>query len=349
MKWIQSGVVALVVCCLGSAANAGLLETLKGDGKSGNETSSADAPAFCRPSRAPVRQEGGRSDKELYQQISKIEQAASKSNLSVPPMFQTKADTGPIRCAPTSARVRQTRYIVPRRCVTDLKACDTSVANCAAPDSCCTPVKMKGCDTTCAAPEQSGSVGKQFCADANNPNCDGICGPRVTVRSEKEGWKLARLIYQAQTACHARDRLRAIHRIGDNYSCQCNPEIICALLHGLNDKDDNVREKAADEIGDQLRKNPCCCTPELVQALSCALGDCDKGVVDQVEEALDACGFKIVDDDACCEGSACDNSNPPVEQPKVPVVEVHHQSVPTPTYQRAALARLLEIDLSTED
>ena len=70
-----------------------------------------------------------------------------------------------------------------------------------------------------------------------------------------------------------------------------------AFVYGLNDADERVRRKAADEIGDQIRKN-CCCCPEVVAALTCALGDCDRGVRRQAEQALRLCGYDIVD--GCC-------------------------------------------------
>jgi hypothetical protein len=70
-----------------------------------------------------------------------------------------------------------------------------------------------------------------------------------------------------------------------------------ALIVGLNDCDERVRKSAADELGDQIRKN-CCCCPEVVAALTCALGDCDKGVVKQATQALELCGYEVVD--GCC-------------------------------------------------
>jgi hypothetical protein len=74
-----------------------------------------------------------------------------------------------------------------------------------------------------------------------------------------------------------------------------------ALIVGLNDCDERVRKTAADEIGDQIRKN-CCCCPEVVAALTCALGDCDKGVVRQAKQALELCGYEVVD--GCCDTCA---------------------------------------------
>lgn len=104
------------------------------------------------------------------------------------------------------------------------------------------------------------------------------------------------------TACYARDRKSAIHKLGDRYNCCCNPEIMNAFVYALNDADEDVREKAADEIGDQIRKNRCCCSPCVVSALTCALADCDRGVRRQAEEALELCGYEVVD--GCCNGCA---------------------------------------------
>jgi hypothetical protein len=94
--------------------------------------------------------------------------------------------------------------------------------------------------------------------------------------------------------------------LGDKYSCVCNPEIMAAFVYGLNDCDERVRWEAADEIGDQLRKNPCCCSCEIVTALTAALADCDRGVRRQAEEGLKACGYKVVD--GCCGDQGCCNA-----------------------------------------
>jgi hypothetical protein len=114
------------------------------------------------------------------------------------------------------------------------------------------------------------------------------------------------LIYKSQTACYAKDRKKALDRLGDKYSCVCNPEIMAAFVYGLNDCDERVRWEAADEIGDQLRKNPCCCSCEIVTALTAALGDCDRGVRRQACEALRACGYEVVD--GCCGDAGCCNA-----------------------------------------
>ncbi len=104
------------------------------------------------------------------------------------------------------------------------------------------------------------------------------------------------------TACYAKDRRNAIDELGDEYNCCCNPEIMNAFVYALNDSDERVRAKAADEIGDQIRKNRCCCSPCVVSALTCALADCDRTVRRQAEEALELCGYEVVD--GCC-NSCC--------------------------------------------
>jgi hypothetical protein len=149
--------------------------------------------------------------------------------------------------------------------------------------------------------------------------------------------EIAELIYQSQTACYASDRESAIDDLGD-YDCMCHPEIMCAMIYALNDADEGVREEAADEIGDMLEDNACCCTPEVVAALTRALADCDKGVRRQAEEALEICGYRIVD--GCCrscggcsqcaahgaamDGSAAPQAAPPADRPN------GHEAVPAP-------------------
>jgi hypothetical protein len=74
---------------------------------------------------------------------------------------------------------------------------------------------------------------------------------------------------------------------------------MAALVYALNDCDERVRGEAADEIGDQVRKYGCCCMcDKTVEALTAALADCDRNVRHEAEEALEECGYEIVD---CCE------------------------------------------------
>jgi hypothetical protein len=133
----------------------------------------------------------------------------------------------------------------------------------------------------------------------------GVCTQTCTVTTEcccADPCEIAKLIYESQTACYADDREQAIDDLGD-YDCRCNPEILTAMVYALNDADEEVRAEGADELGDQFRDNPCCCSKEIISALTCALGDCDDDVVSEAEEALEACGYCIVD--GCCEETCC--------------------------------------------
>jgi hypothetical protein len=114
--------------------------------------------------------------------------------------------------------------------------------------------------------------------------------------------EVADLIYKSQTACYGRQRAHAIHKLGA-YDCQCNPEILCAMVYGLNDADEHVRRESAEQIGHSLKKNPCCCNREVVAALTCALADCDRAVRRHAEKALRQCGYDVVD--GCCKQQTC--------------------------------------------
>lgn len=78
-----------------------------------------------------------------------------------------------------------------------------------------------------------------------------------------------------------------------------------ALVYALNDSDERVRAKAADEIGDQIRRNRCICGTSVICALKYSLADCDSSVRRQAEEALQQCGYRIVD--GCCQSHCGSN------------------------------------------
>lgn len=133
----------------------------------------------------------------------------------------------------------------------------------------------------------------------------GLCEETRIVCCPVDPCELAALIYKSQTACYADDREDAIEELGETYSCLCNPEIMAALIYGLNDAVESVREEAAEQIGKQLEENPCCCSPEVTSALTCALGDCDDGVVDAATTALEACGYCVVEGCCCAPAAPC--------------------------------------------
>lgn len=191
-------------------------------------------------------------------------------------------------------------------------ACGPAAAPaCAAPAACaprCAPVQT-ACAPNCCNHKKSGGLLNALFGNKGNKGCNtcaptcGAPAPTCAAPSQPtrccnaDPCEIARLIYESQTACYAKDRRKAIDKLGRKYDCICNPEIMTAFIVALNDCDERVRKEAADEIGDQIRKY-CCCCPEVVAALTCALGDCDKGVVKQAKEALELCGYEVVD--GCC-------------------------------------------------
>ena len=163
-------------------------------------------------------------------------------------------------------------------------ACISGDVTCNAPVTCDNNNCCPG-DITCAAPCLGGdSCISSCCDDKANPCC------------------ISELIMQSQTACYALTRREALHLLGDHYDCRCHPEIMAAFVFALNDCDHRVRAKAADEIGDQIRKHGCCSQPT-VNGLTYALGDPSRSVRRQAEQALKLCGYKIVKP---CKGSCCD-------------------------------------------
>lgn len=216
----------------------------------------------------------------------------------------------PVCCKPTITRPCGTSVHTYQRKCSDIKppCCNTGCA-----PKCCAPAPQ------CAAPAPQCAAPAAQCAPAPAPRCAAPaprcaapaprcaapaptrCAPAPTCCQVRccnaDPCEIAELIYKSQTACYAKDRRSAIHKLGDKFDCVCNPEIMCALVYALNDSDERVRAKAADEIGDQIRANGCC-DCKVTAALTCALGDCDWQVRRQAEEALRACGYEVVD--GCC-------------------------------------------------
>lgn len=238
------------------------------------------------------------------------------------PACAAPAACAPAACAPACAAPAACAPA----CAAPAAACAPAAPGCAAP---CAPACSAPCAPACAAPKKgllSGLFSKMKksndCGSCNTcaapaPTCAApVCETRCC---NADPCEIAKLIYQSQTACYAKDRRSAIHKLGDNYDCICNPEIMTAFIVALNDCDERVRRKAADEIGDQIRKN-CCCSPEVVAALTCSLGDCDKHVVKQATEALELCGYEVVDGncDTCaatCTTGACGHGCAPAAAP----------------------------------
>ena len=238
-------------------------------------------------------------------------------------------DCQPACCKPTIARPCHTNVYTYQRKCSDIKppCCD----NCCAPDSCCAPAGCgngdgcgngngcgNGCNSapTCCAPAACGAGSGNGCGNGCNadPSCcapatcgngcgtgcgSDACGETCDCCND-DSCEIAKLIYKSMTACYAKDRKSALDKLGRKYDCCCHPEIMNAFVYGLNDTDERVRREAADEIGDQVRRNRCCCNPCVISALTCSLADCDRWVRREASQALRACGYEIVD--GCCDG-----------------------------------------------
>lgn len=158
----------------------------------------------------------------------------------------------------------------------------------------------------------------------------GSCGSHGC-RDKKTCCDIANLIYQSMVGCYARDRRSAIHRMSDRYDCCCHPEIMNALIYALNDSDERVRGKAADEIGDQIRRNRVVCGAPVICALRSSLADCDPYVRRQAKEALEFSGYRIVN--GCCQSNLCcaDQSTDCLSDANTyPVPAIDSDSTPTP-------------------
>lgn len=211
-------------------------------------------------------------------------------------------------CAPMGSGPVNSSCCAPTCCS---PACCAPVGCCSeGPADCCAPAC---CASTCCAPEGCGQ-GAFCCGEGCGSSCctrEGTacyCLHRGKCSSRENCRDIAELIYESMTACYAKDRRTAVHRLGDHFDCCCHPEIMNAFIYALNDSDERVRAKAADEIGDQVRRNRCRCGSPVICALTHALADCDRHVRRQAEEALQACGYKIVDGQCrqyCCPPSRC--------------------------------------------
>lgn len=209
------------------------------------------------------------------------------------------AAAAPACCAPAPAAA------APACCAPAPKPACCAPAPAPAAPACCAPAPKPAC---CApAPAPSACAPAPAAATCAAP-CAPACEPEKKC-CNADPCKIAELIYESQTACYARQRRAAIHKLGDKYDCVCNPEIMAAFIYALNDADEHVRTKAADEIGDQIRKHGCCC-PDVVAALTCALADCHRGVRREAEQALKLCGYDVVKGD-CCNKTACNTGCAP--------------------------------------
>lgn len=138
----------------------------------------------------------------------------------------------------------------------------------------------------------------QLTGASASAGCDDCDAAHVCCRDD--ACRVAELISQLKTDCKPRHRERAAARL-DHYQCCCYPEIVPALIEALSDCDADVREEAAESLG-ELK----CCTPEVTGALEGLLGDCDRGVRREARKALKRCGVCVVEVKPCpvCGGCA---------------------------------------------
>lgn len=311
MKWFRFASAVVATLGLSTAAHAGLLDLF---GNHGSSKSCGCAPCSQPQCCKPTIKRPCCPTVHTYQR---------KISDKKPPCCN-------MGCAPKGCCPKAAKCAAPAASCCPKATCAAPAAKCAAPAANCCPKPMPSCAAPaakCAAPAPKCAAPAAKCA-APAPSCAAPaakccapmakgCAPMGKGCCQNKGGccpqkkccnadpcEVAKLIYQSQTACYAKDRRAAIHKLGDNYDCQCNPEIMVAFIYALNDADERVRWKAADEIGDQLRNNPCCCSKQVIAALTAALGDCDKGVRHQAEEGLEACGYEVVD--GCCDGVSCD-------------------------------------------
>jgi len=240
-------------------------------------------------------------------------------------------------CKPTITRPCETTVHTYQRQISDKKKPCCKPKCCQPAPKCCQPAPKCWQPTSFLPISRPTSFMQVTSSNCCQPKK--CCAPKNCCQTKccnADPCEIAELIYKSQTACYARDRRRALDRLGDRYDCKCNPEIMTALVYGLNDSDERVRKEAADEIGDQLRKN-CCCSKEVTAALTTALADCDRGVRRQAEEALEACGYEVVD--GCCNTckTSCCGQGHSIEPAPVPPSE--SKAAYAPTLRRRSSSR----------
>ncbi|MEZ6128528.1 MAG: HEAT repeat domain-containing protein [Planctomycetaceae bacterium] len=278
MKWISTLTITAAVACLAHSSHAGLFAT-QGATKS-CECGEGCQPNGCRPSVARP------CTTTIYSYQRK------DSNIKPP-----CCEIAPHFMAGSGRAVQQPGcgdVIACRPCRNENGECSSEPAATARHQQCCSA-------SSCGQANRCGNTG------CGNTGC-----------SRGECCEIAQLIYEAMTACYATERRNAIHRLGDRYDCVCHPEIMNAFIYALNDSDERVRSKAADEIGDQVRRNRCILGNPVVRALRQSLADCDRRVRRQAEQALTVSGFDIVDagtqcpyPDRCWTSDGCQSQSRP--------------------------------------
>lgn len=327
MKWISTCIVASMAIGLCNSAPASLFN-LRGSCKSGNCGEGCGiencGPVISRPGYRTVfnyqrKYTGSCGQSSCITDGDCCERSCSAPSCCAPgccapclPNCSAAGCSTPTCCAPACNAPMVCGTICEPSCCA--AACNAPA--CCAPTTCGPICDPSCCAPTCNAPATCGSICDPSCCV---PSCNArsSCGSSCSTcscgndcHSTEACQVIATLIHKSMTGCYATERRSAIHRLGDHFDCCCHPEIMNAFIHALNDSDERVRAKAADEIGDQVRRNRCICGPPVIRALRCALADCDRGVRRQAEQSLKLCGFSIVD---ACHSDGCSGGYCPAE------------------------------------
>ncbi|NOX53253.1 MAG: hypothetical protein GXP27_02210, partial [Planctomycetes bacterium] len=131
-------------------------------------------------------------------------------------------------CKPTIQRPCETKLFNYQRQVCE-KAPPSCKPECVAPapSAACAPAakpcapKAKPCVPP-PCPKKKACGKKDGCGDGCVDRC-----------CDADPCEIAELIFQSQTACYAKDRRKAIDKLGDKFDCVCNPEIMAAFIYAL--------------------------------------------------------------------------------------------------------------------
>ena len=303
MKWMKICSAVVMTFGLTTAAQADMFDLFHGWNTDGSSKCCGCAPC-CQPCCCkPVIVRPCCPTVHCYQRQCACAKPACCNRCCEAPKCCAPAPCCAPKCCPAPTCGCPATACAPKCC---------EAPHCCAPAPCCAPKCCAPAPTCCPAPTCNNCCPTENCcprpgllASLFGGHAKGVCYEThcTTVKvCCADPCEVANLIYESQTCCYGRQRAKAVHKLGA-FDCQCNPEILCAMVYALNDADEHVRREAAEEIGVSLHRNPCCCSKEVVAALTCALADCDRHVRHHAEKALRQCGYEVVD--GCCKPSCC--------------------------------------------
>ncbi|GIT29817.1 MAG: hypothetical protein Ct9H300mP1_18630 [Planctomycetaceae bacterium] len=160
---------------------------------------------------------------------------------------------------------------------------------------------------------------------------------------------IARLIFQSQTGCYARERRSAIHALGDGYDCSQNPEILVAFVYALNDTDERVEPRRPTRSVIRSENIPTAPFRRSSRPFKLALGDCDKRVRPEARLALSDCGIEVVRvKDGSCARPAENCAPRPPAAPKAQLPASPEKSSVEPDPPSDGFLQDVELDPETE-